>query len=151
MSRQARWRLSGLNVFALAVLALLVLGRAEFGTSVVQAAEKSSGNSVIVGHSYHNDTSPPLREMEPQPFKRRPEREANENPKIPFHHKDGPDETIQSLHAPTLNMPVPSIDFDGVAYPGVSCNCAPPDTDGEVGATQYVQIVNEGYQVFDKT
>ena len=31
------------------------------------------------------------------------------------------------------------------------CNCAPPDTDGEVGATQYVQIVNEGYQVFNKT
>ncbi|MGH7939065.1 MAG: dockerin type I repeat-containing protein, partial [Bryobacteraceae bacterium] len=30
------------------------------------------------------------------------------------------------------------------------CNCAPPDTNGYVGLTQYVQIVNEGYQVFDK-
>ena len=30
------------------------------------------------------------------------------------------------------------------------CNCAPPDTNGYVGQTQYVQIVNEGYQVFDK-
>ncbi|HKC26275.1 MAG TPA: fibronectin type III domain-containing protein, partial [Thermoanaerobaculia bacterium] len=27
----------------------------------------------------------------------------------------------------------------------------PPDTNGEVGATQYVQIVNEGFQVFDKS
>ena len=33
----------------------------------------------------------------------------------------------------------------------MACNCAPPDTNGEVGLTQYVQIVNEGYQVFNKT
>ena len=36
-------------------------------------------------------------------------------------------------------------------FPGVGCNCAPPDTNGAVGATQYVQIVNEGYQVFNKS
>ena len=30
------------------------------------------------------------------------------------------------------------------------CNCAPPDTNGEVGLDQYVQIVNEGFQVFNK-
>ena len=34
---------------------------------------------------------------------------------------------------------------------GVGCSCAPPDTNGEVGATQYVQIVNEGFQVFSKS
>jgi hypothetical protein len=151
MSTRARWSLSGIIIFVLAVVALLVLGRAQFGTSVVQAAEKSSGNSVIVGHSYHNDTSPPLREIPPQPYTGKPEHEANENPRIPNHHKDGPDEAVQSLHAPTLNMPAPVLDFDGVAYPGVSCNCAPPDSDGEVGLTQYVQIVNEGYEVFDKS
>ena len=48
-------------------------------------------------------------------------------------------------------MPAPLLNFDGIGFPGVACNCAPPDTNGEVGATQYVQIVNEGYQVFDKT
>ncbi len=32
----------------------------------------------------------------------------------------------------------------------MGCNCAPPDPNGAVGLTQYVQIVNEGYQVFDK-
>ena len=151
MSRQARWRLSGLIVFALAVVALLALGRTPFGAAVVQAAESPSRNVVIVGHSYHNDTSPPLREMEAQPVKARPEHEANANPKIPNHHKDGPDEAVQSLHAPILNMPLPLMNFDGVPYPGVACNCAPPDTDGEVGLTQYVQIVNEGYEVFDKS
>src|SRR5438046_6222225 len=48
-------------------------------------------------------------------------------------------------------MPGTTLNFDGIPFPGVACNCAPPDTNGEVGATQYVQIVNEGYQVFDKT
>ena len=52
---------------------------------------------------------------------------------------------------PALNMPSPLLNFNGIAFPGVACNCAPPDTNGEVGATQYVQIVNEGYQVFNKT
>src|SRR5437868_6879452 len=49
------------------------------------------------------------------------------------------------------SMPGTLLNFDGVAFPGVVCNCAPPDTNGEVGATQFVQIVNEGYQVFNKT
>src|SRR5207253_244373 len=40
---------------------------------------------------------------------------------------------------------------DGSTFPGVGCTCAPPDTNGEVGATQYVQIVNEGFQVFNKS
>src|SRR5262249_4189803 len=46
--------------------------------------------------------------------------------------------------------PSPILNFDGIPFPGVGCNCAPPDTNGAVGKTQYVQIVNEGYQVFDK-
>ena len=48
-------------------------------------------------------------------------------------------------------MPAPILNFDGIPFPGVGCNCAPPDTNGAVGLTQYVQIVNEGYQVFNKT
>src|SRR5262245_29029820 len=48
-------------------------------------------------------------------------------------------------------MPSPILNFNGIPLPGVNCNCAPPDTNGEVGATQYVQIVNEGLQVFNKT
>ena len=48
------------------------------------------------------------------------------------------------------NIPVPIRTFDGIPFPGVGCSCAPPDPNGAVGLTQYVQIVNEGYQVFDK-
>ena len=48
-------------------------------------------------------------------------------------------------------MPATILNFDGIPFPGVGCNCAPPDTNGAVGLTQYVQMVNEGYQVFNKT
>jgi len=48
-------------------------------------------------------------------------------------------------------MPSPILNFDGITFPGVSCNCAPPDTNGEVGATQYLQIVNQGIEVWDKS
>ena len=109
---------------------------------------------VTVGESIRNDTSKPLREMKQQPiFKEK--REANENPKVPHSHKDAPDHRVQKTIAAdaftAANMPTTDMNFNGIQYPGVACNCAPPDTNGEVGTTQYVQMVNEGFQVFDKT
>src|SRR5262249_4157523 len=65
-------------------------------------------------------------------------------------HMDVNDKIVQHTFG-VLAMPTPILNFNGIPYPGVGCSCAPPDTDGEVGATQYVQMVNEGYQVFDKT
>jgi hypothetical protein len=92
--------------------------------------------------------------MKQQPvFK--PRKEANENPKIAHPHKDAPDRVVQTSIAAdeftAANMPTTEANFNGMQFPGVACNCAPPDTNGEVGATQYVQSVNEGFQVFDKT
>src|ERR1044072_9193994 len=138
---------------------------------IIEASKSSSGDSaqsnsvaaipfqgkkqdVTVGESIRNDTSIPVREMKQQPvFK--PKKEANENPKIPHFHKDVPDRVVQKSSAETEvslpNMPGTNLNFNGMAFPGVACNCAPPDTNGEVGSTQYVQMVNEGFQVFDKT
>ena len=117
---------------------------------VAKAFQPDSG--MTVGRSYHNDTSAPLRDMPQIAIGQvnRPEREANKNPKIPHQHRDTPDRVVQSQSAPA-SMPAPILNFDGIGYPGVGCNCAPPDTIGEVGLTQFVQMVNEGYQVFDKT
>ena len=111
-------------------------------------------SEMTVGESIRNDTSQPVREMKQQPvFK--PKKEANENPKVPHFHKDAPDRVVQTTVAAdpftAANMPTTNLNFEGIQFPGVACNCAPPDTNGEVGATQYVQIVNEGFQVFDKT
>src|SRR3979411_2715222 len=120
----------------------------------VGAGQNQQGN-VQVGISDRNDTSMPLRDMKQLPVEQRVEGEANENPKLPNHHIDSADPVVQGASAVRafsgLNMPSPLLNFDGVPFPGVACNCAPPDTNGEVGATQYVQIVNEGFQVFNKT
>src|ERR1700693_5321278 len=119
---------------------------------VMPAAMEQASNGVIVGTSYHNDTSPPLRDIKPLPIESHGEREANENPRLPTHHKDSPDEAVDQDQAVSLpSIPSTTLNFDGIPFPGVSCNCAPPDTNGEVGLTQYVQIVNEGFQVFNKT
>jgi hypothetical protein len=52
----------------------------------------------------------------------------------------------------------PIQNFDGICLPfgepcaqPSSCSCLPPDTDGEVGSTQYVQMVNSDFIVFSKT
>src|SRR5258708_33520312 len=93
--------------------------------------------------------------MKPQPALPKTEH-ANENPKVPNKHKDSQDPVVQDKFnvlaiLVTPNMPNPLLNFNGIGFPGVACNCAPPDTNGEEGATQYVQIVHEGFQVFNKT
>src|SRR5881396_4149288 len=130
-----------------------------FGTkSLAQGAGNTSGSSVQVGASYHNDVSPPLRDMpawNESDLRRGVDREANENPKVPYRHINSFDPVVQNWDASAFggkgpNIPLPIRTFDGIPFPGVGCSCAPPDPNGAVGLTQYVQIVNEAYQVFDK-
>ncbi len=148
------------------VTAVLLFGAIMMVPRIIEASKSSAatanstnpvqgrGPDMTVGESIRNDTSPPIREMKQMPvFK--PRKEANENPKIPHPHRDTPDRRVQTTIAAdeftAANMPTANMNFDGMQFPGVACNCAPPDTNGEVGATQYVQMVNEGFQVFNKT
>jgi len=115
-----------------------------------QASASSQAGGVTVGHSVKNDRSPALRSITPKPVTPVANHQAAKTPPIVHRHSNRKDSVVQkSLAAP--KMPGPQLNFDGIGFPGVNCNCAPPDTNGEVGATQYVQIVNEGLQVFDKT
>ena len=150
--------LIGLFVFLVGVfLALLGFGTFSNASAQSNAAEEPKtqqfGQTTVI-HALHSDLSRPLRE---QPLIWPPvqaEHEANLNPKIPHQHQDGPDPVIQSsfwqrmINTPAI--PGPVLNWAGIPYPGVSCNCAPPDPNGEVGKTQYLQMVNEGVQVFDK-
>ncbi|PYX89958.1 MAG: hypothetical protein DMG68_03430 [Acidobacteria bacterium] len=140
------------------LLGLLSLGLFS-GSSVSAQNPKAEANTVYTGTSYKNDVSRPVREMAPWSARDgKDEHEANENPKVPHRHVDSLDPVIQHQHAQqtsTLATVSPAMaaaltNFDGIPFPGVGCNCAPPDTNGAVGKTQFVQIVNEGYQVFDK-
>ncbi len=123
-------------------------------SSTASAASKLN-NGVKVIFPDHSDVSPAMRDVEAWPVQRVQEHEAAENPRVSTGvHKDVPDQAVQKgswLGKLAPSIPAPILNFAGIPFPGVGCNCAPPDTNGEVGATQYVQIVNEGYQVFDKT
>ena len=138
--------LSSVGVF-LALLALSI------NSSPTAVAAGKFNNGVTVIYPDHSDISPAMRDVEPWPVQRVQEHEAAENPKIRTGlHKDAPDPVVQKSILGQLapSIPAPILNFAGIPFPGVICNCAPPDTNGEVGATQYVQMVNEGYQVFDK-
>ena len=119
--------------------------------AIPRAAHVPAGSMRIsVGHSYKNDSTAALRRMPAIPAGSRGESEVSPNPSPVSRHADAADTVVQSRPAKP-NMPSPGLSFDGIGFPGVACNCAPPDPNGEVGATQYVQLVNQGLQVFNKT
>ena len=45
------------------------------------------------------------------------------------------------------SIPARILRWNGIPLPGVGCNCAPPDTNGEVGKVQHVEMFNEKLQV----
>ena len=130
----------------------LAAGSSGSGTQVIAGpqAKASPQPGITVGHSSKNDVSPTLRAITPKAVTPEANKQAVRNPKIIHQHTDRKDPVVQSKPS-APNMPGTQLNFDGISFPGVACNCAPPDTNGEVGATQYVQIVNEGLQVWDKT
>ncbi|MEO6689096.1 MAG: hypothetical protein ABIN56_08265, partial [Dokdonella sp.] len=134
--------------------AILLLGVTCASSAVAQNKKPLQGEEarrIVSGTSYQNDTSLPLyylpeRKVDPSDE----DGDAPENPKIPNQHIDSVDPVVQHTSAAATQMPLPILNFDGIVFPGVGCNCAPPDTDGEVGETQYVQMVNNGFQIFSK-
>ena len=139
----------------LCLLASLLVMLSAVSTAIAAPAEPVAvgDHGFKTGMSYQNDVSLPLYYLPAWDGEKEgdEDKEAAENPKLPNHHIDSPDPVIQHTMAPSTQMPTPVLNFDGIPFPGVGCNCAPPDTNGEVGDTQYVQMVNEGFQVFDKT
>jgi hypothetical protein len=98
------------------------------------------------------DHSAPLRDI---PSSQRMAAEAPDRPLRLIAHAGasaGVDTALQSVAGP-LVAATPGLNFAGVGNGdyGFAPNAAPPDTNGAVGATQYVQWVNESFAVFDKT
>jgi hypothetical protein len=135
---------------ALMAVAIAMLAFAQGSTGDAQSAQGPDGGVAASGRDYKHDTSRPLRDIPPKPYVGKAEHEANRNPRAVSRHIDQPDAVVQSTPSDPA-MPGVDLNFAGIGFPGVACNCAPPDTDGEVGRTQYTQIVNEGLQVFAKT
>ena len=120
-----------------ALIGFLCLELYPAASALAQAPQQNSG--IQVGQSYHNDVSPALRDMPHWPVQAKAERADNSDPIVQ-------NKSVSGLPAP--NIPAPILDFDGISCAG--CGNA-PNTNGEVGATQYVQVVTGDYEVFDKS
>src|SRR5256886_6861014 len=57
---------------------------------------------------------------------------------------------MNQILSPLPNMPGPLLTFDGMNSAQSGCMCLPPDTDGDVGPSHYVQSVNTSIKIFDK-
>ncbi len=112
--------------------------------------QTSSNPTVIPPVSY--DISPPLVDLLASAPPKAPTSQRN----IPLRQSARPtpapsalvtqDQALQQLSLPLVSTS-PGLDFDGIGADGV----APPDTNGSVGATQFLQIVNVEYAVYNKT
>ncbi len=62
-----------------------------------------------------------------------------------------PQNPLPPIFAPLANMPAPSQNFLGISAATSGCGCLPPDPNGDVGRTQYIQAVNTSFQIYDKS
>jgi hypothetical protein len=131
--------------------------RQPFGTSAHKARSSIPGTGMLL----YQGVSPAARDLPlavvPQVPRPKARPIENENPargqSVLVH-----DPVVQT-QVGDAPMPDPSPNFDGIAdgfgssaNGGFSsCGCLPPDTNGEVGPTQYVQIPNTDFSIFDKT
>ena len=109
---------------------------------------------VEVTPASRHDVSPALRDIHVNRGPAFPGREAPEPkafPGPPDRTLPGaPDAALQPANlAASATLTTPT-SFDGVGIPNYAVQYAPPDTNGAVGATQYVQWVNVDFAVFDK-
>jgi hypothetical protein len=118
-------------------------------------ASAQSHNGVEVNAAVHHDVSPPLRDVHSapllptihgdRPLRLLPSGPGGASPQTPG--------ALQTTTGPLVSTTA-GLNFNGVGdtsnTPSNPCNCAPPDTNGAVGATQYVQWVNTAFAVYNK-
>ncbi len=155
---QRRFLASGVAVAATTVLILTTL----FITGAVGATPSggahvtSSGPRPDVQQAVHHDVSPPLRDLarSSQSSGVRRDMPLRLLP-VPQGANVLPDPVVQSSAPGPKVGTSAGLNFAGVGdtsnTPANPCNCAPPDTNGAVGATQFVQWVNTAFAVYNKS
>ena len=125
---------------------LVILVLTTFAASANLATPAYAG-SVRVIHEIKHDVSLPLRDMAKMvPVQKQENREIELRSGGVIKQLPGADPVVQTEVLPPVST-TDLLNFDGQAADGV----APPDTEGAVGGTQYVQWVNLRYNVYDKT
>ena len=123
------------------------------GTSLASAA--TAGPQVIDGR--FQGTSPDVSTLPVLPVPHSPVHANGIESLAPSGTVPGAEDPVVQKAKGNGPISAPIQNFDGICLPGSSpcgqpssCSCLPPDTDGEVGSTQYVQMVNSDFMVFSK-
>ncbi len=110
---------------------------------------------MTVRREVSRDVSPPLREMiklmPPPSLVMREAEPVRRIPLPPGLSTQGEDPIRQQTMVPFTPIVGTSFEGLGAGQYGFIVNSAPPDTNGAVGATQYVQWVNSSFAIFNKT
>ena len=118
--------------------------------TVPATAQEGGPKPIVISPTYH-DVSPPLRDMVASALAESPSGQhiIPLRPTPPLPGAGAPpreDSVLQTLTLP-LVATTNRLNFDGVSANG----SAPPDTNGSVGTTQFVQMTNVEFAVYDKT
>jgi hypothetical protein len=140
---------------ALAVLGLSLVG----GRSSATQVQHSSANLALRQFEFmpevKHDLSPPLRSMKPIPSYHGPHLLRTLGHVHPVHPYAETNDLVRQMGASkTLKQPTTAgLSFAGVGQGdyGFSVSAVPPDTEGSVGDTQYVQWINFSFAVFNKS
>ena len=144
--------IAGFSMFLLLTLSSL---------PVVAQGGPASGKPVVF-FADHHDVSPPLRTIpkftpaKPEPFREFNEEQEEENQRSGLAGRQASmleDTVVQGTAAASSSVTIiPNKNFNGIGsgIAGFSVSGAPPDTNGAVGATQYIQAVNSAFAVFNK-
>jgi hypothetical protein len=118
---------------------------------IVPVMAENVQRGAIVTHEIKHDVSLPLSVMArnaPPPLPGSIIMREHESPKHIFKIFPGKDPVLQTEYSPNVST-INLLSFDGVSE--AQGGAQPPDTNGSVGATQFVLITNFDYAVYDKT
>ncbi|HWY21778.1 MAG TPA: hypothetical protein VNX26_11195 [Candidatus Acidoferrum sp.] len=140
---------------ALAITLLLTFSVPLLVPSAFAQSGASSGPTTV-RRDMHHDVSRPLSEMiknAPPPSLQRREVEPMKLIPLPPGLSQLQEDPVRQGSTVGLMTPTPTLNFEGLGNGqyGFSITGAPPDTEGTVGATQYVQWVNTSFAIFNKS
>jgi len=138
------------------VLAVLLLLTFAVPLLAPSAFAQASSGPTTIRRDVHHDVSQPLSEMiknaPPPSLERREVEPMKLIPLPPGLSQNQEDPVRQTTTVPPPTPPVlQSFEGLGNGEYGFTITGAPPDTEGTVGATQYVQWVNTSFAIFNKT
>jgi hypothetical protein len=128
------------------------------GTSLSAASATSPTFGPHVVNGAFQGVSPDVSSLPVLPVPQAPLQARGIESLAPANRPPGVEDPVVQSRKGAGPISAPIQNFDGICLPfgdpcGLpsSCSCLPPDTNGEVGATQYVQMVNSDFAVFSKS